>query len=62
MEVNQGGKFRTLYEWNGDDVVFMSFPDYEEEIPRIGFTITYSDIPKKSSAPYLRCMMANASI
>lgn len=61
VEVNQGGKFRTLYEWTGDDVTFMSFPDYEEEIPRIGLTITYSDIPKKSNAPYLRCMMANAN-
>ena len=61
VEVNQGGKFRTIYEWDGDDVVFMSFPDYEEEIPRIGLTITYSNIPKKSNAPYLRCMLANSS-
>lgn len=61
IEVNQGGDYRTLFEWTGDDMTFMSFPDLEEEIPRIGLTITYSDIPTKTNAPYLRTMMANYS-
>lgn len=59
VKVNQGGNYRTLFEWTGDDMTFISFPDLEDETPRIGLTITYCDMPKKSNAPYLRSMMAN---
>ena len=59
--VNRGGNYRTLFEWTGDDMTFISFPDLEDEIARIGLTVTYSDLPKKSNAPYLRYMMANYS-
>lgn len=61
IEVNRGGQNRTIFEWTGDDMTFESFPDLEEEIARIGLTITYSDMPKKSNAPFLRCMMYNAN-
>lgn len=61
VEVNLGGHYRNLFEWTGDDMTFTSFPDFEEEIARIGLTITYSDIPKKTNAPYLRSMLANAN-
>lgn len=59
VEVNQGGNYRTLFEWTGDDMTFISFPDLEDNMTRIGLTITYSDMPKKSNAPYLRYMMSN---
>lgn len=61
VEVNQGGNYRTLFEWTGDDMTFISFPDLEDSMSRIGLTVTYSDLPKKSNAPYLRYMMANSS-
>lgn len=61
IEVNRGGQNRTIFEWTGDDMTFESFPDLEEEIARIGLTITYSDMPKKSNVPFLRCMMYNAN-
>lgn len=60
VKVNAKGNFRTLFEWTGDDMTFISFPDLEDDIPRIGLTVTYSDIPMKSNAPYLRSMMANS--
>lgn len=61
VEVNQGGNYRTLFEWTGEYMTFESFPDLVEEPARLGLTVTYSDLPKKSNAPYLRYMMANYS-
>ena len=61
VEVNQGGNYRTLFEWTGEDMTFESFPDLVEEPARLGLTITYSEMPKKSNAPFLRCMMYNAN-
>lgn len=61
IEVNQGGNYRTLFEWTGEDMTFESFPDLVEEPARLGLTVTYSDMPKKSNAPFLRCMMYNAN-
>ena len=59
--VNIGGHYRNLFEWTGDDMTFTSFPDIEEEIARIGLTITYSDIPKKTNATFLRSMVADGN-
>lgn len=61
VEVNQGGNYRTLFEWTGEDMTFESFPDLVEEPARLGLTVTYSEMPKKSNAPFLRCMMYNAN-
>ena len=61
VEVNQGGNYRHFFEWTGEDMTFESFPDLVEEPARLGLTVTYSEMPKKSNAPFLRCMMYNAN-
>ena len=61
VEVNQGGDYRTLFEWTGEDMTFESFPDLVDEPARLGLTVTYSEMPKKSNVPFLRCMMYNAN-